>query len=161
MKTIAFIALVLLSSCASTTRDVVTTGHPFGAVTAVNDHAVDIQFESNRVEGEASGTTVLYIFNLAPSNFSEGLAVQSADDGFMSSTLGALGSMLPSSALGKVKSAAVRAACDEADCDVLGYPMFYIDRVDYLLWAELKVKVVGFPGRILSISNQRHVDKVE
>ena len=123
----------------------------------MNDHEVDIRFESERISGTASGTTILRVFHWGPGNFSDGLAVQSADAGFMSSASGAIGSLLPDSGLGKVKSAAVRDACDKAKCDVLGYPMFYIDEVDYLLWAETTVSVVGFPGKILAITNEKHV----
>jgi hypothetical protein len=161
MKTAVLIPLIFLCSCASTTRDIISTGHPLGAVSAMNDHEVEIRFESERVSGEATGLTILKIFHLGPGNFSEGLAVQSADAGFLSSTLGSLGSMLPSSGLGKVKSAAVRDACDKANCDVLGYPMFYIDELDYFLWTELEIRVVGFPGKILAITNEEQSDSQE
>ena len=114
MRTAVLISLSFLCSCASTTRDIISTGHPLGVISATNDHEVDIRFEPNRVSGAASGTTVLKIFHWGPGNFSDGLAVQSADAGFMSSALGALGSMLPESGLGKIKSDAVRDACDKA-----------------------------------------------
>ena len=159
MKTTLLIPLILLCSCASTTRDIISTGHPLGTISAMNDHKVDIRFESDRVTGAASGTTILKIFHWGPANFSAGLTVQTNDSGFMSSALGALGSMLPKSGLGKVKSAAVRDACDKAKCDVLGYPMFYIDERDYFLWTETSVSVTGFPGKILAITNEKHIDR--
>jgi hypothetical protein len=158
MKTALLISIIFLCSCASTTRDIISTGHPLGVISAMNDHEVDIRFESERVSGDASGTTILKIFHWGPGNFSDGLAVQSTDEGFLSSAVGALGSMLPDSGLGKVKSAAVRDACDKAKCDVLGYPMFYIDEMDYLLWTETSVSVVGFPGKIHAITNKKHVN---
>jgi hypothetical protein len=161
MKTALLISLIFLCSCASTTRDIISTGHPLGVISAMNDHEVDIRFESERVSGDASGTTILKIFHWGPGNFSDGLAVQSTDEGFLSSAVGALGSMLPDSGLGKVKSAAVRDACDKANCDVLGYPMFYIDELDYFLWTELEIRVVGFPGKILAITNEEHADSQE
>ncbi|MBC8371056.1 MAG: hypothetical protein H8E25_13740 [Planctomycetes bacterium] len=150
---IIIILSLAFASCQSTTRDIISTGHPLGDLTPVNDHLVDIKFGSKRVSGNSEGTVILKIFTMGPEHYSEGLAAQSSGDGFFAATFGAIGAMMPSSGMDKMKSAAVRDACDKAQCDLIGYPMFYIDEKDYFLWTEVAVKVVGFPGMIESMSN--------
>lgn len=166
MKIIAPLSLCivfLLASCASTNRDIIQTGHPFGMLEPGIDHVVDITMGSERVTGEASGSVILWVYAIGATDYSDGLAVtapaSSGDSiagmfsGMFSSVTGAVGSLLPQSPLGRIKSAAVRAACDEAGCDVLGYPMFYVDETNYFLWKEIRVVVKGFPGEIKSIKN--------
>jgi hypothetical protein len=126
---------------------------------AANDHIVDITMGSERVSGQASGTIILGIFAIGATDYSDGLAVTASTSdggsiaGMFSSVAGAVGGLIPQLGVSKVKSAAVRAACDENKCDVLGYPMFYVDEVNYFLWKDIDVHVVGFPGHINGIKN--------
>lgn len=153
----------LLASCASSNRDIIQTGHPFGMVVPGIDHVVDINLDSKRVEGAASGAMILWVYAVGATDYSSGLAVTvpaaSGGDsvaGMLSGVFSAIPSvfdLLPESPLGRIKSAAVRAACDAAGCDVLGYPMFHVDETDFFLWKVIKVRVKGFPGRFKGVRN--------
>ena len=123
------------------------------------DHVIDVTMGSERVSGEASGMVILGVYPLGPSDYADGLAVTSSSSGgdsiagIFTGIAGAVGGLLPDSPMGKIKSAAVRTACDAAGCDVLGYPMFYVDETNYFLWKEIHVRVVGFPGMIGEVKN--------
>jgi hypothetical protein len=128
---------------------------------AANDHLVDVQMDSGRVSGNASGTIFFGAFLMGASDSSAGLAVTAPSSGgggggvagMFSGMVGALSGLLPTVGVGQIKSAAVRSACDEAQCDVLGYPMYYIEEMNFFLWKHIEVTVVGFPGEIKGIKN--------
>jgi hypothetical protein len=126
---------------------------------AANDHIVDITMGSERVSGQASGVIFFGIFVFGASDYSDGLAVTTSThdgdsiSGIFSSVVGAVGGLIPDVGVGNFKSAAVRDACDENKCDVLGYPMFYVDEVNFFLWKNIDVHVVGFPGHINGLKN--------
>lgn len=152
--------ITLFCSCQSTTRDVVFTGHPLGDVTPANDHTVEITFAPEMVTGSASGTTLLGIFNLGPSHYSDGLVSTTGKKdtgllGGLGSAFAAITSILPTDMSGKIKSAAVRDACDKAKCDLLGYPMYYVDEHNFFLWSHKTITVRGYPGKLGAMSNQK------
>ena len=159
-------SVILLAACAGTSRDIIQTDNPFGMMEAANDHIVDITMDSERVSGSASGTIILGAFVMGASDYSDGLAVTTptpgggAISGIFSSVAGAVGSLIPQVGVSKIKSAAIRAACDTAKCDVLGYPMFYLEEVNYFLWKSVDVRVVGFPGHIKGLKTVPRVYNV-
>jgi hypothetical protein len=149
---------VLAGACKSTQREIIQSGHVLGQLHPKNDHVVDVQFDSRKIQGEASGITVLWFFSFGPSNYSKNLAYEakaekpiSLFDTFFG--FGWLGALFPD-LNGRIKSAAVREACDSANCDLLGFPMYYVDETDYILWKEHTWRVVGFPGMIQGMSNR-------
>jgi hypothetical protein len=156
---LTFCSVILLAACAGTSRDIIQTDHPFGMLEAANDHIVEITMGSERVSGRASGTIILGVFVMGASDYSDGLVVTTPTPGGgsisdkFSSVAGAVGGLIPQASVSKFKSAAVRAACDENKCDVLGYPMFYLEEVNYFLWKSVDVRVVGFPGHIKGLKN--------
>jgi hypothetical protein len=150
-------ALLFAASCQSTSRDVIQTGHVLGDLRPANDHVVDVRFDNVKIEGEASGISVLGIFEWGPSNYSNGLEYKSSTQasgivGMIGGVIGSITSLIPDFG-GRIRSAAVREACDEAQCDLLGFPMFYVDETNYFLWKEQTWRVVGFPGHIKSMTN--------
>jgi hypothetical protein len=126
---------------------------------AATDHLVDVQMDSGRVYGNASGTIFFGVFLMGASDSSSGLAVTAASSdggsvgGMFSGVVGAIGGVLPSVGIAQIKSAAIRNACDTSKCDVLGYPMYYIEEMNFFLWKKISVRVVGFPGEIKGIKN--------
>ena len=147
---IGFLCL-LAGACKSTHREIIQSGHVLGELHPKNDHVVDVQFGSQKIQGEASGVTVLWLFNFGPSNYSKNLAYEAKNDapGYFDW----LGALWPDFN-GRIKSAAVRQACDSVNCDLLGFPMYYVDETNYFLWKEHTWRVVGFPGMIQGMSNR-------
>lgn len=148
---------VLAVSCQSTSRDVIQTGHILGDLRPANDHIVDVQFSSTKIEGEASGISILGFFEFGPSNYSNGLEYQASSQasgiaGMIGGAVSSIASLIPDFG-GRIRGAAVREACDAAGCDLIGFPMFYVDETNYFLWKEQTWRVVGFAGQIKSMSN--------
>lgn len=159
MKNAATIALLCLlaTGCKSTSRDIIQTGHVLGDLRPVNDHLVDVRFDNTKIEGEASGISILGFFEFGPSHYSNGLEYKTNKQeggiaGLIGGAVGSIASLIPDFG-GKLRGAAVRDACDAADCDLIGFPMFYVDEIDYILWKQQTWRVVGFPGHIKSMTN--------
>ena len=117
-------ALALLPSCASTSRSIGQTGAIIGKIEAANDHLIDIELGQERVTGEGEGTVILSLFTMGVTNYATGLALEVSGDsggiaGMVGNAFGAIGSLLPTAGLAKVKSEALRDACDKASCDIL------------------------------------------
>lgn len=147
----------LSAACASTSRDVVQTGHVLGKMIPANNHIVDIEFDEARVEGTASGTQILWFIEYGPESYSDGLAYKDVEPregftGLLRDIGGWFFGLVPNFG-GRIRSAAVREACDLAECDLLGYPMYYIDETNYFLWREVTITVKGFPGYVNSLTN--------
>ena len=158
-------ALALLSSCTSTSRSIAQTGPIIGVIESTNDHLIDIQLGPQRVSGEGQGLTILSFITLGVSDYAEGMQLQTSGDSgsignMVGNAFGAISSFLPAGGLAKVKSEAVRDACDKANCDILAYPVYYIKESGFSpIYANYTVEVKGFPGMIQGASNV--VRKVE
>jgi hypothetical protein len=152
-------ALALLPSCASTSRSIGQTGAIIGNIEAANDHLIDIELGQERVSGEGEGTVILSLFTMGVTNYATGLALEVSGDsggiaGMVGNAFGAIGSFLPTTGLAKVKSEALRDACDKASCDILAYPVYYIKESGYPpFYAKYEVEVHGFPGVINGAEN--------
>lgn len=49
------------------------------------------------------------------------------------------------------KNGAYAAACEQAECDTLVGCRYTIEYTDYLLWDEAKVKVTGYPAKLIGV----------
>jgi len=162
---VVFCALAAVS-CKSTSRDVVETGLVLGNTYPVNDHYLEIEFGSDRVEGTASGSVLFWLFEWGPEHYSDGLEYHVGQtgggvetfSGLFYSMFNGIAGLFPDMG-GRVRSAAVRDACDKAECDLLGAPMFFIDEMDYVVFKTQTIRVTGFPGMIKSMTNQPAPEK--
>ena len=139
------------SACKSTHREIIESGPVLGQMFPKNDHVVDVQFESQKIKGEASGVTLLGFINFGPSDYSKNLAYEAVREerGYFDWLAG----LWPDFG-SKIKSAAVRDACDSVNCDLLGFPMYYVDETNYFLWKVQTWRVAGFPGMVQGMSNR-------
>jgi hypothetical protein len=155
-------AVALLPSCFSTSRSVGQTGAIIGSIAAANDHLIDIELGDQRVTGEGEGTVILSLFTMGVTNYATGMALEVSGGsdgsdgiaGMVGNAFGAVGSLLPTAGLAKVKSEALRDACDKAGCDILAYPVYHIEESGFPpIYATYKVEVQGFPGVIKGAKN--------
>ena len=144
---------LLLASCRSTERDLIQTPRPFGNTASLYDYGVDLQIGPSKVQGKAGGGVVLWLWRYGAGDYHEGLVYTPGG------VAGPAGKVFPlSGRLAEVKSAAVRDACDRANCDILAYPMFEVKRYDGWISHYYTVTVTGFPGTLNSVTNyQRQV----
>ena len=163
---IVLTALALLPSCASTSRSIAQTGPIIGTIEAANDHLIDIQLGPQRISGEGQGLVILSFLTLGVSDYAEGMTLEASGDSggignMVGNAFGAISSFLPAGGLDKVKSEALRDACDKANCDILAYPVYYIEESGFSpIYANYTVEVQGFPGMIKGASNvARTVEK--
>ena len=161
-----------LSSC-SNKMDIVETGHPMGVFEPKNDYVVDIPMKSQVVTGQSQGVKILGLdwLTFGAEYRAQGIGLGSRGAGLNSGggggggastveTIVNVGSGLVAAAIGpltgssttkKFKEAALRSACDQNNCDVVGYPMWTVDTKNYILWKTYKVNVKGFPGKVQSL----------
>ncbi len=142
------ISLCLLASCASTHREIHTTGRPLGELRSLNDYVVDLQISSEPVTGEASGGTALGLFTFGATDYAEAMTYDGGAFRLVSELLG-------SSRLDELKRAAIRDACADSSCQVLAYPTFRWKEKSNPFSTEYQVEVTGYPGFIKEIQNIR------
>ena len=147
MKTLTplLAALSLCVACQSTHSELHNTARPIGVLEAANDHVADIKITNQKIQGEGSGGSFLRLFKTGDKKYAEYMAY--------SGTFQSLASIVGDGRLGEIKRAAVRAACKEAGCDVIAYPVFEWDEEDFLIMNNYKVTVRGYAGYINDIRN--------
>ena len=163
MKLYLFLAIILISGCAKNSRDVIEEGRPLGLFEPKRDYIVDVPMGEQQVVGKSSGVEILGFITLGAGNTAEGVSVGNRGDSTYPNSNpsnSSSGSVLANMALsaftstsGKFKKAALRDACEQNNCDVLGYTMYDVDEKNFFLWKTYNVKVKGFPGKVGKLEN--------
>ncbi len=117
------------------------------------DARIDVDM-TKKLVGYASGGYLFHLLRVSGDNkFADGIRYNSpgqGDEGFFSSILSSL------SKLEAVKSAAAYNAIRTSDADVLINPQYVIEEGNWNPFYKLiKVKVTGYPGKVISIKNKR------
>jgi len=169
MKYMSIVIMVSLCSCAKNSQDIVNDGRPMGVFEPKRDYVVDIPMGSTKVTGKSSGMEILGIFTIGASETAEGVDISGRGDstlrnnsagGAVFNPVAALGpalALIPKSSKEKFKSAALRDACENNNCDVLGYTMYNVNEKNYWLFKTYDVQVSGFPGRVESLENVNRI----
>jgi hypothetical protein len=132
-------------------RDVIQSVRTYGTTEALNDYVVDIQVANQRINGRAWGGTVLFFWRTGVGDHTslvmtkDGEVLKSDDQKHYSDV----------SRLDEIKSAAVRAACDAAHCDILAYPLYNVNEHNWLFGTTYEVEVIGFPAKLEGMQNVR------
>ena len=134
-----------------------------------NDYLVDIPMQSQMVEGNANGVKILGILTLGAGKRASGVSINSHGESTLQGHYSSVGSASKANTVVNVggtlisaasapfsdssteeefKAAALRNACDTNNCDVIGYPMYKVDKTNFILWKSYRVKVKGFPGKV-------------
>jgi len=162
---IAITALLLFSTSCSmveeeqfkqnhnSTRDIFQTQRTMGNVAPLNDYLVDIQISNDKVVGRARGGSYLGFWRHGVDNYTATAQVLGRDGMVVDATESE--DYPDSSRLSEIKSAAVRAACDYAKCEILAYPMFKVNTHNGFFATTYEVEVVGFPAHVAGMQNVR------
>ena len=164
MKPYLMLLLIFLGGCAKNSRDIVEDGRTLGTFEPKRDYVVDIPMGESQVVGQASGMQILGLITIGAGKTADGVDVGNRGDSTLgiSSSSGpgslAAGALAPimaltSSTSDKFKKAALRNACDSANCDILGYPMYNVNETNFFLFKTYDVKVKGFPGKVGRLEN--------
>jgi len=117
------------------------------------DARIDVDM-TKKLVGYASGGYLFHFFRVSGDNkFADGVMYNSPGG----SGGGFLGSILDSvSKISAVRSAAAYNAIRTSDADVLINPQYVIEESNWNPFYKLiKVKVTGYPGKVISIKNKR------
>ena len=128
-------ALVLTSmtGCLSLNENAVSAPYCAKTKTPIFEPTVTV---GEKTTGTATGTTILGIFWLGPSEFADGVEYN-----------GGLFEFLYSSTT-QVKAAAAYAAIKASKADILVGPKYVIEKTDYFIFSTLKATVSGYKGKI-------------
>jgi len=136
----------------NSTRDIFQTPRTMGNVAPLNDYLVDIQVSNDKVVGRARGGSYLGFWRRGVDNYTakvlgrDGMVLNANESEDYSDL----------SRLSEIKSAAVRAACDYAKCEILAYPMYKVNTHNGFFTTTYEVEVVGFPAHVAGMQNIRH-----
>lgn len=163
MKFYPMLLLIILGGCAKNSRDIVEDGRTLGSFEPKRDYVVDIPMGESQVVGEASGMKILGLITIGAGKTADGVDAGNRGDSTLGITSLSSGSFaggalapimaLTSSTSDKFKKAALRNACDENNCDILGYPMYNVNETNFFLFKTYDVKVKGFPGKVGRLEN--------
>lgn len=113
---------------------------------------VDVDM-TKKLVGYASGGYLFHLFKVSgDSKYADGIKYNASGDGesFFSSLFGAFGKA------DEVKSAAAYNAIRTSSADVLINPQYIVEESNWNPFYKLiKVKVTGYPGKVVSINNER------
>jgi len=154
-----------------------------GAFEPKNDYLVDIPMQSQMVEGNANGVKILGVFTFGAEKQAKGVSVgshgastlqghysQGLSSASRSNTIVNVGGTMVAAAAAPFadqttvedfKAAALRNACDSNNCDVIGYPMYKVDKKNFIFWRTYRVQLKGFPGKVQSLETVPRRYRVE
>ncbi len=144
--------LSLTSACTSINRSHMNASIGI-SIDSPMDARIDVDM-TKKLVGYASGGYLFHLLRVSGDNkFADGISYNSgghSDGGFLSSISSAL------SKVEGVKSAAAYNAIRTSDADVLINPQYVIEESNWNPFYKLiKVKVTGYPGKVISIKNKR------
>lgn len=116
-------------------------------VSIESDMAAKVDVDLTRkLTGYASGGYLFHLFKISGDNkYLEGVSYNGHDGGYLSFI----------SKVAKVRAAAAYNAIRTSDADILVNPQYVVEESNWNPFYKLiKVKVVGNPGRIISIKNK-------
>lgn len=150
-KAIAALTLILLlGSCSSINKSHMNASIGI-SIHSPMDAKIDVDM-TKKLVGYASGGYLFHLLKVSgDSKYADGIAFNSPGgkgSGFLSGVLDAL------SKVEEVKSAAAYNAIRTSDADVLINPQYIVEEGNWNPFYKLiKVKVTGYPGKIISIKN--------
>lgn len=145
MKVLSTIGMVLvfgsMTGCLSLNENAVSAPYCALTKTPVFEPTVTV---GEKTTGTATGTSVLGIFWLGPSEFAEGVVYngQKFDLGFGRTA--------------QVKSAAAYDAIKGSQADILVGPKYTVTKKDYILFSTMTATVSGYKGKIESFSQVKN-----
>ncbi len=147
MKVLGFITLAMLwlSSCSSINKSHLNSGIH---LKVDSDMTARIEVDTTKkLTGYASGVYLLHLFKVSgDSKYADGVDYGDGKPGFIERLL---------SKEYDVKAAASYNAIRTSNADVLVSPQYIIETNNWNpIYKQIKVKVTGYPGRIISIKNK-------
>ncbi len=141
----------LTTSCTSINRSHMNASIGI-SISSPMDAKIDVDM-TKKLVGYASGGYLFHLLKVSGDNkYADGIQYNSpsGDTGFFSSLLSGL------SKGDAVKSAAAYNAIRTSDADVLINPQYVVEESNWNPFYKLvKVKVTGYPGKVISIKNKR------
>ncbi len=145
-KSLALILLLsIFTSCSS-----IQKSHMNSSVNVTIDSPMEAKIDvdlTRKLTGYASGGYLLHILKVSGDNkYLDGIAYNGNDGGMFSFV----------SKVATVRAAAAYNAIRATDADVLVNPQYIVEENHWNpFFKQIKVKVVGHPGRIVAIKNKR------
>lgn len=154
-KKLSILVVLLLGFTSACTS--INKSHMNASIGITIDSPMDARIDvdmTKKLVGYASGGYLFHLLHVSGDNkFADGIRYNSpgqGSEGFFSS-IGSLFSKVES-----VKSAAAYNAIRTSDADVLINPQYIIEASNWNPFYKLiKVKVTGYPGKVISIKNKR------
>ena len=147
----AFLATVFLlfASCTS-----INKSHLNSSIGITIDSPLDAKVDvdmTKKLVGYASGGYLFHVFKVAGDNkYADGVSYSASSAGG-----GILGFLDAFSKTSEVRSAAAYNAIRTSDADILINPQYVIEESNWNPFYKLiKVKVTGYPGKVISIKNR-------
>ncbi len=141
--------LIMIMGCSSINKSHMNAAIQIG-ITSPMDAKIDVDM-TKKLVGYASGGYLFHLLKVSGDNkFADGINFNSSgEQGFLASTLKTF------SKIEEVKAAAAYNAIRTSDADVLISPQYVIEEGNWNPFYKLiKVKVTGYPGKVISIKNK-------
>ena len=146
MKLLAMLSLILtLSSCSSINKSHLNSGINLN-VRSDMDARIEVD-TTKKLTGYASGVYLFHLFKISgDSKYADGIDYGDGKAGFVEKWF---------STSYDVKAAASYNAIRTSNADVLVSPQYVIETNNWNpMYKQIKVKVTGYPGKIISIKNK-------
>ncbi len=140
-----FIIILVISSCTSIKKSHLNSDLKISVKSNMKARInVDV---TRKITGYASGGYLFNIFKVSgDSKYATGVNFNSEESGFFSRVFGKTE---------KVKAAATYNAIRNSNADVIVSPQYVLEESNWNpLYKLIKVKVVGYPGKIVAIKNE-------
>ncbi|MCF8059188.1 MAG: hypothetical protein K9K67_07820 [Bacteriovoracaceae bacterium] len=153
LRSVVLLTLALvLGSCSSINKSHMNASIGI-SISSPMDAKIDVDM-TKKLVGYASGGYLFHLLKVSgDSKYIDGVSYNSPggnDDGFLTGVLKSF------SKIEEVKAAAAYNAIRTSDADVLINPQYIVEESNWNPFYKLiKVKVTGFPGKVISIKNQR------
>ncbi|NOQ15740.1 MAG: hypothetical protein GQ581_01640 [Methyloprofundus sp.] len=143
--------IALTTGCASRNASEYSSPLRPGDVTA---HQLEADIAvGGKISGEASGTTILWLFSFGPDKFAEGVNYSVAGK---NSALGGFFNFFSSfNSTNDIKNAAAYDAITKSSSDIIIAPKYILDVQNYFLWKEIHATVSGYKGTITKIEQRK------
>ena len=132
-------ALVLgsMTGCVALNENAVSAPYSARTKTPVFEPSVTV---GDKASGTASGTSILGVFWIGPSEFADGVSYNDRmlDFGFGKTA--------------QVKSAAAYNAIKNSQADILVGPKYVVEKKDYFFFSTVKATVSGYKGKVTNFT---------
>lgn len=152
MKLLTLVMAALLAFSCSTIQKSQINSSVNVTIDSPMEAKIDVDL-TRKLTGYASGGYLFHLFKVSGDNkYLDGVSYNGsgASDNFLSSVLSKIGKV------SEVRAAAAYNAIRTSDADVLVNPQYVVEESHWNpFYKQIKVKVVGNPGRIVAIKNKR------